>query len=583
MGQYRNFKLVTYFVAHATARITRDELEHQLAFMERYLRLDKVYLEAWRGELASHEQVEMCREVFEKHGVEVAGGLTTVIPTPEGAKPKQRLFDTFCYNDPVMRAKLKEVSAFTARHFNEFIIDDFFFTNCMCADCVRERDTFNRAHGIADGSWKAYRLDLMRRVSMEDVIGPALEANPDCRITIKYPNWAESYQETGYNPAEQRKLFPMLYTGTETRDPVTTDQHLPRYLSFSLMTYFENMWPGHNGGGWFDTFDMHITEHYLEQAYLTAFSRPKEMMLFCFQSLYDNMYTAALGYQLDKLDAVLDDAGMPDGIVCYLPDNSQGEDQVQDFLGMCGLPVVCSPYFPEQAPQILLTRASAMDPDIVDKLQKYLETGSRQAMVTTGFMEACQGRGIERMTSVRMCGRHVTAERYRVEEDTAHGGKGCLYPYGTRSVSLPVPEFRNNSTWAVVKAVHDEESYGILLRDDYADSTLWTLSVPDAYPDLYRFPGTVWNRIREAVPVRGVWMEAEPGISLFVYDNDTVIPYVYVMDGAQRQYVYLHVEHATELVTQSGKQIKPVRCSGGEAVFELEVIPGRYVLYRIVR
>ena len=107
--------------------------------------------------------------------------------------------------------------------------------------------------------------------------------------------------------------------------------------------------------------------------------------------------------------------------------------------------------------------------------------------------------------------------------------------------------------------------------------------MPDAYPDLYRFPGTVWNRIREAVPVRGVWMEAEPGISLFVYDDDTVIPYVYVMDGAQRQYVYLHAEHATELVTQSGKQIKPVRCSGGEAVFELEVIPGRYVLYRIVR
>jgi len=30
-----------------------------------------------------------------------------------------------------------------------------------------------------------------------------------------------------------------------------TDQHLPRYLSYSLMTYMEAMWPGHNGGGWF--------------------------------------------------------------------------------------------------------------------------------------------------------------------------------------------------------------------------------------------------------------------------------------------------------------------------------------------
>ena len=106
MGNYRNFKLATYFVAHAAARVTREELEQQLAFIERHMRLDKVYLEPWRGELASHEQIEMCREVFHAHGIEVAGGLTTVIPTPDGAKPKQRLFNTFCYNDPAMRAKL---------------------------------------------------------------------------------------------------------------------------------------------------------------------------------------------------------------------------------------------------------------------------------------------------------------------------------------------------------------------------------------------------------------------------------------------------------------------------------------------
>ena len=74
MGNYRNFKLVTYFVAHAAARIRRDELEEQIAFLEKYMRLDKVYLEHWRGELASHEQIEMIRDVFHAHGVEVAGG-----------------------------------------------------------------------------------------------------------------------------------------------------------------------------------------------------------------------------------------------------------------------------------------------------------------------------------------------------------------------------------------------------------------------------------------------------------------------------------------------------------------------------
>ena len=579
MANYRNFTLATYFVAQAAARISREELETQLAFMEKHLRLDKVYLEPWRGQLASHEQIEMCREVFKRHGIQVAGGLTTIIPTPEGAKPKQRLFDTFCYNDPAMRQKLREVSAFIGRHFDEFIIDDFFFTNCMCPDCIAARDAYNREHGVKAG-WQAYRLDLLRRVSQEDIIAPAKAANPHCRITIKYPNWAESYQETGYNPQEQRELFDMVYTGTETRDPVTTDQHLPRYLSFSLMTYFENMWPGHNGGGWFDTFDTHITEHYLEQAYLTAFSKPRELMLFCFQSLADNMYTPALGFQLDKLDAVLDHAGNPEGIACYLPDNCQGEDNVQDFLGMVGLPVVCTPYFPMEARQILLTRSSACDPEILERLEAYLRQEGRTAMVTSGFWAAVQDRGFENLTSIRLRGRNITADHYRVEEVE----NVCVFPSGEKPVSLPVLEFRNNSTWALVKAVHDEESYGMLLRDCYCDSQLLTLAVPDALPDFYRLPAPVLNRIRQALPVKDIWLEGPARIGLFVYDNDAVILYPFVMEGVQRAKVHLHVKGASALIIQpGGKRAEPLYVKDQEAVFELVAMPGKYALYQIVR
>ena len=576
MGHYRNFTLTTYFVAQATARITRPELEKQLAFMEKYLRLDKVYLEPFRGVLASHEQVEMCREVFEAHGVKVAGGLTTIIPTPEGDAPKPRLFDTFCYNDPKMRAKLKEVCAFIGSHFNEFIIDDFFFTGCACPECCKARDDFNRAHGISDGSWQAYRLDLMRRVSEELVIGPAKAANPGCKIIIKYPNWAESYQETGYNPAGQRKLFDGLYTGTETRDPIVTDQHLPRYLSYSLMTYFESMWPGHNGGGWFDNFDMHITEHYLEQAYLTAFSKPRELMLFCFQSMFDHMYTAALGYQLDKLDALLDHAGSPVGIAC-----------VQDFLGMVGLPIVCTPYFPEEADQILLTRAAACDADVVDKLERWLRVKGGTAMVTTGFIEATADRGVQRLTSIRLRGRKISARHWRVEEEERRGGvrrRLCLTPTGDRPIALPVAEFRNNATWAVVKAVHGEESYGVLLRDYYGKGCLWTLAVPDAFPDLYHIPAEALGRIRQAMPVNGAWMECPAGVSLFAYDNDAFIVYPYVMSAAQYRVVKLHVAGAKALVNPvTGARLEPVYFDGDEAVFELAAKSGEYALYKVER
>ena len=579
MGKYRNFSFATYFVAGATARVTREELESQLAFLEKYLKIDKVYLEPWRGIQASHEQVEMIREVLQAHDIRVCGGLTTVIRTPEGAHRKQRLFDTFCYNDPDMRAKLKEVCAFIGRHFDEFIIDDFFFTDCACADCIRARDEYNRAHGIRAG-WKDYRLDLLRRVSEEDIIGPARAANPDIKITIKYPNWAESYQETGYNPGEQRKLFDALYTGTETRDPVTQDQHLPRYLSFSLMTYFENMWPDHNGGGWFDPFDMHITEHYLEQAYLTAFSRPKELMMFCFQAMVNHPFTPSLGFQLERLDDLLDWAGRPVGIPCYLPDNSQGEDSVQDYLGMDGLPVVCTPYFPEGGKQLMLTAASACDPQVLEKLDAWLRKTGGDALVTSGFWDAVRDRGMENFTSIRLTGRKISARRYRVEEVE----NICTYPRGTEEISLPVMEFRNNATWALVKAAHEEESYGILLRDPYCDGRIYSLAVPDAYPDFYRLPAPVISRIRQEIPVEGIWMEGPARISLFVYDNDSVILYPYVMEGVQRERVRLHVKDGERLISRpDGREIQPLYRKDGEAVFDLIALPGQYRLYQVAR
>ena len=589
MGNYRNFKLVYYFVAQGTAVAEKEKLEQDIAFFEKYLRADKVYLEPFRnGVLADGEHVELCRKIFESHGVEVAGGLTTTIPTPEGDEPKQRLFETFCYNDEKMLASLHEACAFIGKHFNEFIIDDFFFTNCTCKACRGGRDAFNRANGITDGSWKAYRLALMEKVSREDIIAPAKAANPGCRITIKYPNWAESYQETGYNPAAQRKLFDMIYTGTEARDTLTTDQHLPRYLSYSLMTYFESMWPGHNGGGWFDPFDLRITEQYLEQAYLTAFSKPKELMLFCFQALTDHPFVPPLGYHLDKLDEILDHCGNPVGIQCYLPDNCQGEDNIQDFLGMCGLPVMLTPYWPEKAGSILLTRSSACDPDIVEKLEKYVAEGGK-ALVTSGFLEATMDRGIRRMTSIRFTGRRIRGRNYRVENGRRR--HGLDFPTGTEEIGLPVCEFRNNATWAVVKAADTEESFGILLRDTCGKGQMWTLAVPDNFPDLYKMPGKVLTRIRKEFHT-GAYLESKAGVSLFPYDNDTLIIYPYVTAVSKPSTVCLHVAGEAAALempvrkdfrTGEPVRIDPLFTRDGETVFELPAVPGHYELYRILR
>lgn len=590
MGNYRNFKLVYYFVAQGTSSVDEEKLEKEIEFFEKYMRPDKVYLEPFRsGKMATDDQVELCKRIFERHGVEVSGGITTTMPTPEGSESKQRLFDTFCYNDPVMIGQLKTVSEFLGRHYNEFIIDDFFFTNCTCKACRKGKNEYNKIHGITDGSWSAYRLYLMEKVSREYMIAPAKSVNPNCRITIKYPNWAESYQQTGYNPAAQRKLFDRIYTGTEARDTVTTDQHLPRYLSFSLMTYFENMWPEHNGGGWFDPFDLHITEQYLEQAYLTVFSKPKELMMFCFQALVNNMYVPALGFQLDRLDEVLDHVGDPVGIVAYLPDNCHGEDNIQDFLGMCGLPVICSPYFPEKADCILLTASSACDPEILGKLDFYVSEGGK-AIVTNGFVSKMQDRGIASMTSVEVTNRKVTGNHYRIENTSWFSG--LSFVQGTDSVTCPVCEFRNNATWALVKISKDEESFGILLRDTYGKGVMYTLNVPDNYPDIYKLPSEALSRIREEFPVNGIWMEGESGTSLFTYDNDAFILYRYVTSASQPTKVKIHVKGncnglAVPLmkkpVGQNTFTLTPLYQNDRETVFEVPVRPGDYQVFRTIK
>jgi hypothetical protein len=48
-----------------------------------------------------------------------------------------------------MLGVLREAVARIARHFDDFIIDDFFFTNCTCAACRAQRDAFNAAQGVS--------------------------------------------------------------------------------------------------------------------------------------------------------------------------------------------------------------------------------------------------------------------------------------------------------------------------------------------------------------------------------------------------------------------------------------------------
>ncbi|MBQ8195553.1 MAG: hypothetical protein IJZ47_09315 [Oscillospiraceae bacterium] len=582
MGNYRNFDLVAYFIAHGVKNIKEAELEQQIGFFKKYMRLDKVYIEPFRDDcFASEEQLRLCRDVFERNGIRAQGGITTSMPDPEGAARKQRIFNVMCYNDDVMMDTLKRVCEMNARVFDGFIIDDFFFSNCTCEKCRNGRDEFNAAHGITDGSWQAYRCDLLYKASQKYVIAPAKAVNPDCKITIKYPNWMESYQETGYDPASQKEIFDYIYTGTETRDPINHDQHLPRYLSYSLMHYMDEMAPGRNGGGWFDPYDCRMLDYYLEQAYLTAFARPREMMMFCFQSLVDTINVPSLGFMLDKLDELLDKLGKPIGVPCYIPNASQGEDNVQDFLGMNGFPVLPTPNFEENAPSMLLTASSAYDKEIIDKLEKYIAKGGK-AIVTSGFVQATLGKGLERITSIRDRGRSMTVRDFAAESSFFYNR--WERESSVKALSVPVLEFRNNATWgAVCKAICEEEACTLLAHDTYGSGSMYTLVLPEAFSEIKYYPETVLSRMRKEFAANGIRMDGKGQISLFIYDNDTFVTYPYIDNGTYDSDIMVYIDGAKSISELGGREILPLYTENGEAAFRLRAQVGKFIGYKINR
>ena len=573
MSSYRNFKIALFCTAQNMVRLSEKAVNRQLDWFEKYCGCDKVYIEPYRDGLTiPPEQLEMLIRVFRQRGVEVSGALTTTTnDLSPGDAEKYRMSGTYCYVNKVMREHLAEKVKYIAGYFDEFIIDDWFFTMCTCHECREAKG--NR-------SWEDFRTELLADVSENIIVKTAKAVNPNCKVIIKYPNWAEAYQESGYDPDRQRKIFDYIYTGTETRNTPYSDQHLPRYLSYSLPRLMENYAPGRNGGAWFDPYGCSPIDIYLEQAYLSAFARSKELLLFCWGSLYKNRVVTPLGLQLEEIDKFLDKAGNCIGVPCYLPPLAQGEDHVEDFLGMVGVPFENTPDFPSDAKCIFLTVQAHKDPDIIDKLKDFVSNGGK-AVVTSGFMIEALGKGIEDMTSIRYRERRFRTNRFR--------GSAFMFgadEYSSHEMSFPLLEHRNNTTWALAKAVVGEENYPILMRDNYGKGELITLVVPDEYGYIYDLPENILTQIRAQFTSVVPYTLNGPGqASLFVYDNDTFAVYKYT-DGLKPGRYGITVRGNADSITSFARrkrEIYPTSRRMGMTTFDLFVQPGDLNFYKVNR
>ena len=508
MEQYRNFSIASYMFAYYVATATDDDIRRGVEKYLANLPLKKVYVENHRG--TTDVPVERLREVkalLEGYGIQVSGGITSTVLL--GGVQKPALYDTFCYTDPAHRAEYLRIVREIAEVFDEIILDDFFFTSCRCEMCIAAKGR---------RSWKDFRQSQMEEFSRE-IVAEARRVNPNMNFIIKYPNWYESYHETGYNPDLQKHVFDMVYTGTETREPFYSQQHLQRYESYSLVRLMENTAPGRNGGGWIDLGGSSDNmNRWLEQMEFTLLGGARELTMFNFPSLVDSPAMPAMDEVLRRVDAFLDKAGKPTGLKVYEPFDADGEDQLCNYLGMCGLPLELTNEFPEDAPAVLLTQRSACAPGIMEKLEAYVRGGGR-AIVTTGFVHETAECGIKDMTSVRLTHRHALGCEYMIDR-TDYSYESLCYARSPEKVMIEALDYKTNATWADILLLAGEDNFPLLTEDFYGKGRLLILNAPENFAELYKLPGEVVGVINAELS-RGeyVYLASEPKLSLIAYDN----------------------------------------------------------------
>lgn len=541
---YRNFDVAIYIPASVVHSFEDPQkLQNDWNVISSQLKVDKVYIEVQRDHLTNSDALlNSVRQFFLEHHVGVAGGMAL----SDGGAGGQ--FHSFCYTDPNDRAFIKSAAELAARHFDEIIQDDFFFTSTKTDSDIAAR---------GKRSWTQFRLQLMDDAAENLIIKPARRLNPRVRLIIKFPNWYEHFQGNGYDLDKESKLFDGIYTGTETRDPVITDQHLPQYESYEIMRYLDNVAPGRNGGGWVDTYSIRYIDRYAEQLWDTMFARAPQITLFEWSAMtrpidpgertgWENLHTSfdynqmassfrpnvdagvaaptmarIAGYSLEQVDSFLGQLGNPIGIAAYKPYQSTGEDYLHNYLGMIGIPMELHPDFPTNADLVFLAESAKFDPDIVPKIKNQLRAG-KSVVITSGLLRALQGHGIEDIVEARCTDRRVLSHEF----STGFGAGNASSVDGATNANILLPEidFFTNDAWSLIRAEASGNSFPLLLMDRYSNGILYVLTIPDNFNDLYALPSGVTaalkNYLMRSFPVR---LDGPSQATLFAYDNHTFI------------------------------------------------------------
>ena len=533
-GNYQNFRVAVYVTVQDVNRMSdQAALESMWAEFTKNLKVDKVYLETFRDmTFVDEAALQNAMKFFRSKNVEMMGGITYNFSG--GTRMR---WETVCYSNPEHRAIVKQVAELTAKYFDEFVLDDYYFTNCKCDLCIEAK---------GEASWSEFRNKLLDDSAKELIIGPAKAVNPNAKVIVKYPNWYEHFQGLGFDLEHGPHTFDGVYTGTETRNP-EGEQHLQPYESFLIWKYFDNLRPGYNRGGWVDTGGMTYLEMFPEQLWMTLLAKSPEITLFNFGGMRGQMRTlphrpwqnekttfdlqemmagsAARGvtnptwgrvaeYSFELVDKMLGSLGTPRGVMSYKPYHSIGEDFLVNYMGMAGMPMELTSTFPEEAKMVFLAETAKYDPDIVGKIKKQLRAG-KDVMITSGLFRALQGKGIEDIVEMTYTDRKADVETFIV-------GRGRYQ--ADAKIKIPQFTYMTNDSWEDISSLDYGNGWPVLQQIAYSKGNMYVWVVPENFSHIYAYPPEVLNRLRNIltydVPVR---IEGPSQMALFTYDNDTFV------------------------------------------------------------
>jgi hypothetical protein len=570
-GHYKSFIVSTYAIQGTVQGLMNGNIDPAQSWstLTRNLKIDKIYLEVMRNHtLVDETGLEELKKFFQDQGVQVCGGLAYSISEFNG-------YQGFDYADPENREFAQKAVEMAARHFDEILLDDYYFFD-------RKTDYDIKAKGSK--SWTQYRLETMRDVTENLIVKPAKAVNPKCKIIIKMANWYDQYAGMGNDTEKVPLIADGMFSGTESRLWFGQEQHLQPYLSYDIMRFMDNLKPGVNKGGWVDQGGSNPIDRYSEQLLDTVFARCPEMC--CFN--YGAMIRGGMGmgmrgganrswadqptslnlaevqktvsdggaptfadiaaYTLGQIDKVLVSVGKPVGIKCYTPYHATGEEFLHDYLGMIGLPMDIFPQFPADADMVLLTEQAKWDSDIIRKIQVQLEAG-KSVCVTSGFVRAMRGKGIEDICELETTGATVPVRRFTFAGGPGapfRGGRGMARREGepdpfeaARDILIPEIKYLNvltHDAWGDALGISPGgTTYPVVLSCDYSKGKFYVLTIPNDPADLYAFPPTALAVIRAALgsaePIR---IDSAPAqVALFRYDNNTFIVQNYLPTQAE--------------------------------------------------